>query len=173
MNEPLEDVYFSWLCAKVLDPNTRDYAQLMDILFGTPFTWVKEVPADEHRYADGLEIRRDFLRRRSIKRNALDAIPISILEVWIAFANRASFQTDIPARDWFWEFLTNLGLDRFKRISESDVPLIEDVLYAFTWRAYEPNGFGGMFPIEETPNDQRVIEIWYQFCEYIQRRHLL
>lgn len=171
MEEPLENVYFSWLCAKVLNPSTREYAKLMDILFGTPFTWV--IPADEHRYADGLELRQDFLRRRSIKRNALDAIPISILEVLIAFANRASFQTDIPARTWFWEFIANLGLDKFKHISESDVPFIEDVLYTFTWRIYEPNGIGGMFPIEHTEHDQREIEIWYQFCEYIQSRGLV
>src|SRR5437868_6155405 len=118
MEEPLESLYFDWLCAKVLDPTTRDYAKLMDILFGTPFTWV--VPADEHRHTDAVELRRDFLRQRSIKRTALDAIPISIFEVLIAFANRASFQTDIQARDWFWEFLTNLELDKFKYISESD-----------------------------------------------------
>lgn len=166
MDEPLESTYFDWLCAKVLTQNTREYVTLMDVLFGTPFTWV--VPADEHRYADGAEIRRDFLRERSIKRTALDAIPISIFEILIAFANRASFQTNIPARDWFWEFLTNLGLD-----NESNVSLIEDILYTFTWRIYEPNGFGGMFPIEETENDQRQIEIWYQFCEYIQSRHLV
>lgn len=171
MEEPLENTYFDWLCAKVLDSSTREYAKLMDILFGTPFTWV--VPADEHRHTDAVELRRDFLRERSIKRTALDEIPISIFEVLIAFANRASFQTDIPSKDWFWEFLTNLGLDKFKHISKSEVPLIEDVLYAFTWRIYEPNGLGGMFPIEQTETDQRELEIWYQFCEYIQSRHLV
>lgn len=171
MDEPLENVYFSWLCAKVLDSNTQDYVQLMDILFGTPFKCV--IPADEHRYTDAVELRHNFLKRRSIKRNALDWIEISILEVFIAFADRAAFQTDIPRRDWFWEFITNLGLDRFKNISESDVPVIEDILYTFVWRVYEPNGFGGMFPIEATEHDQRQLEIWYQFCEYIRSRRLL
>src|SRR5689334_16281721 len=139
MDEPLELTYFNWLCAKVLDSHTRDYEPLMEILFRTEFVY--KVPEDQHRWADGLELRHDFLKRRQKKRNSLDAIPVSILEVFIAFANRASFQTDGPARDWFWRFLSNLGLDQFNRVSEADVPLIEDVLYAFVWRIYEPNGY--------------------------------
>lgn len=170
MNEPIENDYFNWLCAKVLG-ESREYSQLMEILFGTEFIWI--IPADEHRVEDALELRHDFLRMRSIKKHSLDAIPISVLEVFITFADRASFQTDRPAKDWFWEFLSNLGLDQFRYISESDVPVIEDVLHTFTWRIYEPNGYGGMFPMDHTHNDQREIEIWYQFCEYVTSKGLV
>lgn len=161
MNEPVENEYFNWLCEKVLD--NQEYVGLMEILFGTEF--IPVIYEDSHRHADGLELRHNYLRDRSIARAALNA-PVSILEVFIAFADRASFQTDIPAKDWFWRFLSNLGLDTFRHISESDVPVIEEILNTFTWRIYEPNGYGGMFPMADTPNDQREVEIWYQFCEY-------
>lgn len=169
MYEPIESEYFQWLCAKVLDSNTREYELLLAILFDTEFTWMNDVPADKHRVSDGLELRYDYLRERSIKHTALDSIPISILEVLLAFADRAAFQTDMPASDWFWTFLGNLGLKHFKHISDTDKVLIEEILYTFTWRIYEPNGYGGLFPMDHTENDQRGIEIWYQFCEYIIR----
>lgn len=171
MNEPIENSYFNWLCAKVLGRNTRDYELLMEILFKTEFVWV--VSADEHRVSDGLELRREFLKKIGLHSNKLNAMPCSIFEVLVAFSNRASFQTDIPAKDWFWEFLRNLKLDEFKTVSDSDISLIEDILYTFTWRVYEPTGHGGLFPLEHTDHDQREIEIWYQFCAYVISRGLI
>lgn len=171
MNEPIENSYFNWLCAKVLESNTRDYETLMEILFKTEFVWV--VPADAHRLSDGLELRQNFLTEIQSRSRKLNAIPCSILEVLISFANRAEFQTEVSSRDWFWQFLANLKLDHLTTVSEAEIPLIEDVLYTFTWRIYEPNGYGGLFPIEQTENDQREIEIWYQFCEYLNHRNLV
>lgn len=171
MVEPIETLYFNWLCAKVLDRNSRSYSTLMEILFATEFVWI--VPADKHRAADGEELRQDFLRRRHLRVPLLETTPCTVLEMLIAFSKRAEFQTDIPARNWFWTFLSNLGLDQFEEVSESDVPLIEDILHTFTWRIYEPNGYGGMFPLDHTNNDQREIEIWYQFCEYLAVKGLI
>ena len=166
MNEPIEKQYFNWLCAKVLGGETRNYRDLLEILFSKEFVWV--IPADQHRIADGMELRQDFLRqKRSRDAGVSNVMPCSILEVLISFSERASFQTLDPAADWFWKFMANLKLDSFRRVRESDVPFIEDVLYTFTWRVYEPNGYGGLFPMERTQNDQREVEIWYQFCEYL------
>lgn len=169
MSEPIE-AYFKWLCAKVLDYDTRNYLPLMEILFKTEFTAF--IIEDEHRIADAMELRREFISKRPRQNHVLEQLPCSIFELFIAFSDRAEFQTYIPAKDWFWEFLKNLGLDQFERISDSDVPKIEDILHTFTWRIYEPTGHGGIFPLDETNNDQRKVELWYQFNEYIIARGL-
>lgn len=171
---PVETVYFDWLCEKVLNEETQSFRDLMEILYAHEFVWV--VSADKHRLADGKQMRTDYLRENF----KVETFPpdenraISVLEVFIAFADRCSFATSIPASDWFWEFLNNLRLDRFDRVTVADLPLIEEILYIFTWRLYESDGTGGgMFPLRDTHRDQRQQELWFQFCEYVQDRHLI
>lgn len=172
MSEPIEMLYFDWLCAKVLERNGERYQSLMKILFRTEFIWV--VSADRHRVSDGLELREDFRLDKELGNHAeFENMPCSVLEVLISFADRASFQTGKSARKWFWIFITNLALDPFEEVHDNDVPLIEEILYTFIWRIYPPNGEGGLFPMHQTRNDQREIEIWYQFCEYVEDRGLL
>lgn len=173
MGEPIENEYFNWLCAKVLHRGTRSYYELLKILHNTEFAWV--VPADRHRAVDGIELRTDFLREVMVKKDPLwyDQ-PCSVLEMFYAFAKRASFQTDRPEREWFWEFAANLSLDQFRHVADSDHRIIEEILYNFIWRQYDPSGYGGMFPMRQRPmHDQRKVEIWYQFCEYLEDRGLL
>jgi len=171
MVEPIENEYFNWLCAKVLDSSTNNHYTLLGILHRTEFVWV--VPADKHRAQDGIELRTYFLNETGVESDPLwKGGPCSVLEFLIAFANRASFQTDIPVKEWFWEFMNNLKLDEFRQVSDDDVYVIEDILYTFIWRQYEPNGYGGLFPLNETRNDQRKIEVWYQFSEYVHERGL-
>lgn len=172
MREPIENEYFNWLCAKVLDRGTRSYNDFLGILHTTEFTWT--IHEDGRRASDGLELRDDFLRETHVTPDGFwGNEPCSIFEMLIAFAKRASFQTDIPVKNWFWEFLTNLQLDQFRQVSDQDAQLIQDILHAFIWRTYDSRGFGGMFPMSRTQNDQREIEIWYQFCEYLDDRGLL
>lgn len=171
MREPIENEYFNWLCAKVLEVGANNFYDLLRILHTTEFVWV--VPADRHRARDGVELREDFAMEVGIERDLeWEMAPCSMLEFFIAFAKRASFQTDMPVKDWFWEFLVNLKLDGYSRVFDSDRPVIEDILYNFIWRQYDPSGDGGMFPMMQTRNDQRKIEIWYQFSEYVQDRGL-
>jgi len=172
MNEPIENKYFNWLCAKVLEVNTEYYYPLMEILFNKEFVWV--VPADKHRAEDVIDLRLDFFRESFTKKDPTITTRMpSLLEVFIAFAKRASFQTGAAVMDWFWEFMANLNLDQFNHILESDIPIIEEILYTFTWRIYDPSGLGGMFPMNHTKRDQTKLEIWYQFCEYLDDRGLV
>jgi len=171
MREPIENEYFNWLCAKVLEIGSTTYYDLLRVLHRTEFVWV--VPADRHRARDGVALRQDFVRETGVEvGDEWELEPCSIFEFLIAFAKRASFQTDIPTSDWFWEFLTNLQLDEFRRVSRADMPVIEERLYNFIWRQYNPDGSGGMFPMMQTQNDQRKIELWYQFSEYTIERGL-
>ena len=171
MGEPIENLYFNWLCAKVLDHEVRNYHELMRILHRTEFVWV--IPSDQNRAADGVELRTDFLRESRVERDlAWESEPCSMLEFLIALAKRAEFQTDIPMKTWFWEFMNNLRLDEYRHITGRERYIVEDILHAFIWRQYDPSGYGGLFPISRTHNDQRQIEVWYQLAEYLKDRGL-
>lgn len=172
MEEPIEELYFNWLCAKVLDVNVPIYLDLMRILYKTEFVW--KIHADRNRYEDGIELRDDFLRVSRFNNDTCwYAEPCSVLEMLIAFSDRAQFQTDRPARDWFWEFLQNLSLDEYRQVSMEDRPIIDDILHDFVWRTYDENGHGGMFPMRWPKEDQREVEIWHQFFEYLDEQGLL
>lgn len=170
VEEPIDHSYFNWLCAKVLD-NTFGIP-LMLKLHRTQFTWV--IPADRHRAQEGLELRFDFLRETNLESDiSWRNEPCSVLEFLIAFAKRAQFQTDIAVKEWFWIFLTNLGLDECRSSLASDQRIIDKRLETFIWRTYEPSGFGGLFPMSRTQYDQREIELWYQWNEWIDDQGLI
>lgn len=172
MREPIEHGYFNWLCAKVTRPHSRNYVDLLIHMHRTEFTWV--VRADRDRAEDGIELRLDFLRATGITSDKdWEDQPCSIFEMILALADRASFQTDIATKTWFWEMLTNLKLNEYRTISGNDECHIKDILDTFIWRQYLPNGDGGLFPMSRTERDQRDVEIWYQFCEYVDDRGIL
>lgn len=173
--EPIEHEYFNWLIAKIKRRPTswttpsQSYWKLMRELQNTEFVWI--VPMDDNRAEDGLELRREFVRENQL---TVDPdwmhIGCSVLEMLVAFARRADFATDRGTRDWFWEFLINLGLSEFNDsvfIDNYHNLTVAERLNTFIWRTYEYNGFGGMFPIRDARHDQRKVEIWYQFCEYL------
>jgi hypothetical protein len=172
MGEPIEAEYFDWLCAKALPAYSQNYSGLMQILYRTEFVWL--VPGDRNRLEDGVELREYFLREAFMKKDPVwfDE-PCSLLEVLIAFAKRAEFQTDIPIRDWFWTFLGNLELDEYRRVSTDNVSIIEEILYIFIWRTYNSTGYGGLFPLDHPKEDQRKVEIWYQFCAWVDEKELI
>lgn len=167
MREPIENEYFNWLCAKVQSVNVRVSDTLMRILHDTEFVWIH--PSDKNRAEDGLELRTYFLQEAN--RDNDDPqwynMPCSILELLIGFSFRAAFQTDMPARDWIHIFLRNLGLEPSMVVTGKDELYVRDILDRFIWRTYDSNGHGGLFPLRQTNNDQREVEIWYQFCEYL------
>lgn len=171
MSEPIEECYFNWLCAKVVNkldaPQTPSvtYWKLLRVLHTTEFIWT--VPNDDNRMEDGLELRTYFLRETGLTREKhWSAEGCSILEMLIAFAYRVEFQTDVSYVDWFWIFLENLGLIEHNDANFRPGP-VANILERFIWRTYTPSGLGGLFPLEYPHRDQRDVEIWYQFCEYL------
>lgn len=177
LEEPLESVYFNWLSGKVMTIEvptpSLTYWKLLRELHNTKFVWTLDAPMDENRAEDGKELRIEFLRATGlpIDTNWLN-IECSILEMLIAFSRRASFATDIDAKHWFWEFLGNLGLSEY---NDARFALFEvtDILYTFIWRTYNYNGQGGICPLKDPHHDQRKVEIWYQFCEYVADKGLI
>lgn len=172
MDEPIEEAYFNWLCAKVTSPYINNYYDLLRILHKTEFVWF--ISGDRNRKEDGLELRDYFLNESGYEKDSLwyDEL-CSIFEVFIAFAQRACFQTDIPVNEWFWIFMENLKLNEYRQVSNSDLLEIDEILHTFIWRVYESNGYGGLFPLDTTCQDQRQVEIWYQFCAWLDEKELI
>lgn len=171
MNEPLENLYFNWLCAKVLrlenpTPSLR-YDTLLRTLHNTEFVYT--ISGDDNRSEDGIELRTEFLLEADIPDHPeWRAMPCSLFEMLIAFARRAEFMTDVPAAQWFWEFMDNLDLRQYNDASGVSQDEIAEILFRLVWRQYRFDGHdGGLFPLDQPHEDQKNVEIWYQFAEYL------
>lgn len=178
MSEPLENLYFNWLCAKVVDIRETSpglsYWKLLKVLHTTEFVWL--LSGDDNRAEDGKELRTEFLLQGKIPddpdwRLLLDC---SVLEMFVAFSRRAAFMCgDRPTEtEWFWIFIENLGL---KDCNDANFvqEIADDKLYSFIWRTYDYSGTGGLFPMKNAAVDQRDVELWYQFCDYLVDHELI
>lgn len=175
MNEPLEELYFNWLCDHVLrvgvSTPSLTYDKLFRLLHNTEYVW--SVLGDDNRAGDGVELRAHFLlhHRVTSDKNWLN-LGCSLFEMLIAFSGRAEFVTEMSAEQWFWHILTNLKLEQYNDSHFLSVSRVEDVLHRLIWRQYEYDGAGGMFPLREPAQDQRTVEIWYQFFAYLDEQDL-
>jgi hypothetical protein len=170
MNEPLENVYFNWLCAKVnrveVPTPSLTYTKLLRKLHNTEFVWL--VSGDDNRAGDGVELRDEFLVEARVQEDPnWENLGCSILEMLIAFSRRAEFMAGETPEYWFWLIMDNLDLS-FANDSGYDEAKVDHILYNFVWRIYDWGGHGGMFPMGNAPKDQRTLEIWYQFCEWLE-----
>lgn len=171
MSEPLENLYFNWLYAKVHTLKTPTLSLSFDVLFKTlhnlEFVWL--LPGDDNRAEDGKELRREFLIMGDIPDDVewRTQIPCSVFEMLVGFSRRAEKNTGVPAKEWFWEFLTNLNLAEANDASGVEPEEIQDTVEMLIWRTYEPSGDGGLFPLREPTRDQTQEEIWQQFCDYL------
>lgn len=165
---PVEMGYLDWLYSKVAltsrsTPTTQHY-NLMRMLHLTEFVW--QISGDDNRAEDGRDLRREYeLLTRAP--DCIDDEECSVLEMFVALCFDIEFQTDIPAREWFWEFMENLGLAGFNDGAYPGDDVVREILDRFVWRQYSYNGQGGAFPIRKPRHDQRKVEIWYQFWEYL------
>ena len=174
MDEPIEEAYFNWLYTKVLrtpgNTPSNSYQSLIFALHSTPYQWL--VSGDDNRAADGIDLRYEFLNLLRIDSEEVDQewldLECSVLEMLIAFARRCSFQTALDDKEWFWIFLTNLNLSEISdgsyREYQND---IYPIISTFVGREYDRHGRGGLFPMPFSRKDQRRIEVWYQFSEYL------
>jgi hypothetical protein len=172
MDEPLEEVYFNWLYSKVVTvqhpTHSSSYWTLLRDLHSIEFVWL--ISGDDNRAEEGLEVRREFYRMIQLELD--EEIPwmnlgCSVLEMLLGFARRAEFQTEIPTQEWFWIMLHNLGLDELNDAVDDIHIYVSEALDKLIWRMYDRKGRGGLFPLNRTKTDQRDVEIWYQFCEYL------
>jgi hypothetical protein len=177
MSEPIDDLYLNWLYAKVAYSDAPSspsvsYHKLLQTLHSIEFVWV--VTMDENRAQDGLELRNEFINQANIRDATYEwcNMPCSVLEMLIAFSRQASFETEYSSEEWFWVFLTNLGLSEQHDSSAGLSALVAEVIDRVIWRTYDSDGHGGLFPLDDPKQDQRGVEIWHQFCEYLVDKNL-
>jgi hypothetical protein len=170
MEEPLETQYFNWLYSQVSDLSERlptlRFCNLLNQLHHIEFEWT--VLCDDNRVEDGRDLRREFLDEFECNDDgSLSAEGCSVLEMLIAFSRKASFETDEPPKDWFWVMINNLGLGSINDSTPLNERAVEEIIWVFVNRMYDENGHGGIFPLNHTQKNQREVEIWYQFNEYL------
>lgn len=172
MSESLDELYFRWLYGQVsnvkLKNPSRTYWSLLKLLHSKEFVWI--IPNDDNRLEDGRLLRLEFVEAHIYDYDIGDdwmSLGCSMLEMLIALSRRLSFEDDLPADEWFWHLMENLGINGYSDRggwSEQDV---DEVLDDVIWRTYEPDGRGGLFPLLDSHEDQREVEIWYQQSAYI------
>lgn len=177
MSEPLDELYFQWLYRQVasvrLKNPARTYWSLAKKLHTKEFLWL--IPNDDNRVEDGRDLRYEFLHENGLDRDPdWLGLGCSMLEMLIALSRRLSFEGDGEPNEWFWAMLENLGIrnhsDGYYYDHRGEEDTVDDILDAVIWRTYEPNGIGGLFPLENPKQDQRDVEIRYQMAAYLIER---
>ena len=138
-------------------------------LYVKEFVWL--IPNDDNRAEDGKELRYEFINEQGIDEvdQAWLDLGCSVLEMMIALARRAAFESDDEVVEWFWRFIFNLGLNNhtdiaYKSTTEREV---DNVLDTVIFRTYDADGLGGLFPLTHPRQDQRKVELWYQLAAYL------
>ena len=162
--------YFEWLsklvCGKRYSKQVS-YRKLLMYLHNTEFRY--SIPMDANRAEDGMDLRYKYMG------DDCDLYlrgPCSVLEMMIALSVKCEEEyMDDPhigdrTGEWFWHMIVSLGLgsmfdERF------DEYFVESTIERFLDRDYEPDGHGGLFTIRDCEDDLRDVEIWYQFCWYL------
>lgn len=166
--------YFEWLynyaCKGRLNKNTT-YRKLFANLHNTQFDFY--IRNDVNRAMDGVNLRYRFGTVIGDDR-AFDILdePCSVLEMILALAIRIEEQImDDPSygdrtQQWFWMMLSNIGIGGMSD-DIYDETYVNEQIYRFLERRYEPNGRGGLFYIRDCEQDLRDVEIWTQVCWYL------
>lgn len=169
----LDDRYFDWLYKKIGSLRNRNpaksYWNLARQLHSTPFYWF--VHNDDNRCEDGKELRYEFLSETGNEPTDISwlALDCSMLEMLIALARRACFESRGTTGDWFWQFMFNMNLDKYTDAvyNEPAKEDIQDRLERIVQRKYGEDGNGGIFPLRLSRYDQRRVELWYQMSAYL------
>lgn len=169
----MEMGYLDWLVSIISsdDYNEYSYQKLLTELYDTEFVWT--VKNDDNRALDGLGFR-DAYEDETGETCEKDG-ECSVLEMLVALAyrceNEIMWDPDEGNRTgvWFWEMITNLGLDRLDDW-HFDGDVFIEIMRRFLNREYCKDGYGGPFYIEGFALDMRKIELWYQLNYYLQSK---
>ncbi len=163
--------YFDYLCRKVGigGPMGRPYRRLALWLLCKPFK--VNIPGDQNREADGLELRRGY--------SDAPTGECRVMEVLVALCKKMVYMADGMVNDdlnseaeWFFQMIDNLGLgnmddEHWDRSAEDAEQIASDQVNCWLDRRYEYDGSGGIFPLDHPHNDQANVELWYQMNAYL------
>lgn len=191
MQSDVREGYFTWLYDKVYEVRDMDsphsYLILCDHMHRIIFS--PTVSNDENREAEGIELRTQFIDENQaydigeadelLNAGPNDVIPAdraSIFEVLVALANHCDYSIDRGMMTWFQDFVFNLKLGGYPddAYEAGDSRRINRVLENFNDRKYDAYGKGGIFPLprRSEEDDQRQVELWFQFYAYANAKQL-
>jgi len=170
--------YKSWLINTACDLMSQygSYQKLFEYLSERVF--YSKILQDGNREADGKDLRYRFTEQSNGLYTYRDVylyldFPVSVLEVILALALRIEehIMGDLNAEDrtsfWLYSMIESIGLsgmdDNHFYLIEADRAI--DILLD---RAYQRNGRGGLFTVNNPSIDMRKHEIWYQMCWYLE-----
>ena len=167
LNRYADGEYVKWLIDRI---DASDYDQLAIVLFNIDFYWDAHIPMDENRNDDGIYLRNTYMAETNrVIDSVLPSSRATVLEVLIAFAERTHFITSemYSANHWFMMFLENLDIDwydyHYVDVQGIDCDDIDQKVHQFLNREYNFDGSnGGLFVVNEPPQDLRDVELWYQ-----------
>lgn len=170
----VKNEYFEWLYNYVCKGRANEYVSYRDLftcLHNIEFIYI--IRMDKNRADDGVDLRYRFATNMGYEDllYILDG-PCSVLEMTIALAIRCeeTIMNDTRYGDrtgqWFWSMMSNLGISHMNddKFNSKDA---EEAIYIFLNREYDPDGKGGLFYIRDCEYDLRDVEIWSQFCWYL------
>lgn len=154
----------------------KHYNCLFSALHQIPFSVV--IDRDNNRLCDAKNLREAFKEdTRYAVYDAIDDMPISFLEILISLALRMEFiisaSEDInETPKWVWLLLFNLQLEIFDDSIWDDNVELEVIFIAqrVMDRTYDFYGNGGFFPLKDSKDDQRNVELWYQLNAYLNEK---
>lgn len=175
----IQESYLNWLCTiGGADDNAfgNGYHILFKVLHEIPFKVILE--RDNNRLSDALRLREMF---KDVSCYALydciDNMPVSFLELLISLALRMEFiissSEDIDeTAQWVWVLLSNLNLIWYDDTTWDDNKELEVyyICQSVMSRAYNSTGQGGFFPLKDSKDDQRNVELWYQLNYFLNEK---
>ena len=162
--ETLRKLYYDWLTEQIeFEDKVNLYEHLLMYLFDTEFVWLAQVPLDENRYIDGLDLRKYYAKLLGPEDGELflydmSLAPCSMLEMLIAFADRLTQIVDLSKEAFFWMFIDNLGLG-WATEYDFDIDIVSEIVRDFmygTVHGREPKGKENppvLFPCREVYNN--------------------
>lgn len=176
-NERLRNEYFEWMYHLVC--NGKQYSKVSYkylLYFLNTVTFIPTMSMDENRMVDGQDFRYKFgsdngYTAEFIREN-LDIYNCSMLEMMIALSRKVENQItdDLSYGDrtsqWFWSMIVNMGLGHMDD-RHFDQQYCIDIYNKFIDHAYKYNGEGGLFKLNNPPDDMRTVDIWCQCMWYL------
>lgn len=131
-------LYFDYLLSLIdSDGKIFLYNKLLEHLYDTQFVWLPNIPLDENRAIDGIQLRASYANLLSpadagMFSQAIFNKPCSILEMFVAFAEKLTYIVNMDRQTYFWIFIDNLGLNIFNDVNY-DYVNVHNILQCFLY----------------------------------------